>query len=83
MTSPAAELDGYLNEIDLIEALVVPRSLDIQNGNDILVVEIAQQLHFTQSPQTEHRVVKGNDLLDRNFLARRLVNRGAEEGGTG
>ena len=65
----------YLDEIDLVEALVAPRSLDVQNRNDILMVEVAQQLHLTQSSQTEHGVVKGNDLLDCNLLTRGLVNR--------
>lgn len=41
------------------------------------MVEITQQFHLTQSPQTEHGVVKGNDLLDRNLLARGFVNRRA------
>ena len=41
------------------------------------MVEIAQQLHFTQSPQAEHRVVKRDDLLDSHFLAGRFVDRRA------
>lgn len=68
----------YLNEIDLVEALVASRSLDVQDRNDILMVEVAQQLHLTESSQTEHGVVEGNNLLDRNLLTRGLVNRRAE-----
>lgn len=41
------------------------------------MVEIAQQLHFTQSPQAEHRVIERDDLLDSHFLAGRLVDRRA------
>lgn len=36
----------YLDEVNLVETLIVPRSLDIQNGNDVLVVEVPEQLHF-------------------------------------
>ena len=38
------------------------------------MVEIPQQLHFTQSSQAEHRVVKRDDLLDSDFLAGRFVD---------
>jgi hypothetical protein len=41
------------------------------------VVEVPQQLHLTQRPQTEHGVVEGCDLLDGDLLARRLVQRRA------
>lgn len=41
------------------------------------MVEIAQQLHFTQSPQTEHRVIERDDLLDSDFLAGGFVDRRA------
>lgn len=63
----------YLNKIDLGEGLVVSRLLDIENGNDILMVEVTKKLHLAQGSQTEHGVVKGRDLLDGDFLARRLV----------
>lgn len=63
-----------MNEIYFIERIIAAGSLDIQDGDDVFVVEIAQQLHFTQGPQTEHRVVEGDDLLDRDLLAGRLVD---------
>jgi hypothetical protein len=65
-----------LDEIDLVEGLVVSWLLDIQNGDDILVVEIPQKLHFSKSSKTEHGVVEGGDLLDGNLLARGLVDGG-------
>jgi len=64
---------AYLDEVDLCESLEIPRSLDIQDGNDVLVVEISQQLHLSQRSQTEHGVIERGDLLDSDFLARRLV----------
>jgi hypothetical protein len=51
--------------------------LDIQNGDDVLVVKVAQQLHLAQCPKAEHRVVEGGNLFDGNLLAGRLVNGGA------
>lgn len=67
---------AYLNQVHLVESLVVTGSLDIQNGDNVLVVEVAQQLHLTQRPQAEHGVVKGGDLFDGDLLARWLVNGG-------
>lgn len=68
---------AYLNQVHLVEALIVAGSLDIQNGDNVLVVKVAQQLHLTQCPQAEHGVVEGSDLFDGDLLARRLVNGGA------
>lgn len=65
---------AYLNQVHLVEALVVAGSLDIQNGDNVLVVKVAQQLHLTQCPQAEHGVVEGSDLFDGDLLAGRLVN---------
>lgn len=64
----------YLNKIDLVEAIVASGLLDIEDGDDVFVVEIAQQLHLSQSSQTEHGVIEGGDLLDGNLLSRGLVN---------
>lgn len=37
----------YLNEVDFVETLIVSRPLDVQNGDDILMVEVAEQLHLS------------------------------------
>lgn len=68
---------AYLNQVHLVEPLVVTGSLDIQNGDNVLVVKVAQQLHLAQRPQAEHGVVKGCNLFDGDLLARWLVNGGA------
>jgi hypothetical protein len=70
-------LIAHLDEVDLSKCLIVARLLDVENGDDVLVVEVAQQLHLSQGSQAEHRVVEGSDLLDSHFLARGLVQRGA------
>lgn len=65
---------SYLDEVDLSEGVVAPGLLDIQDGNNVFVVEVAKQLHLTQSSETEHGVIKGCDLLDGDLLARGLVD---------
>lgn len=64
---------AHLDEIDFGEGLVIARFLDIQNGDDVLVVEVPEQLHFTERSQTEHGMVERGDLLDGHLLAGRLV----------
>ena len=60
---------AYLDEVDLGEGLVVAGLLDVQDGNNVLVVEVSQQLHLTECSQAEHGVVEGGDLLDGDLLA--------------
>jgi hypothetical protein len=66
-----------LDKVHLCKGLVASGLLDIEDGDDIFVVEVPQQLHLTQGSQTEHGVVKGSDLLDRNLLPTGLVQRRA------
>lgn len=68
--------NAHLNQIHFIESLIIAGSLDIQDGDNVLVVEIAQQLHFTECAQTKHGVVEWSNLLDRDLLARWLVDGG-------
>lgn len=58
-----------LNEIYLVEGLIVSGFLDIENTNDVLVVEVSKQLHFSEGTQTKHAVVEGGNLLDGDLLA--------------
>ena len=64
----------HLDQIDLVEGLIVPRLLDVEDGDDVLVIKVAQQLHLSECSQTEHGVVERGDLLDGDLLARGLVN---------
>lgn len=66
----------HLNEINLIECVIATGFLDVKDRDDVFVVEIAQQLHFSQGSETKHRVVERCDLLDGNFLPRRFVHCG-------
>lgn len=64
----------YLNQVNFIESLVVTGPLNIQDGDDVFVVKVSQQLHLTQCTQAEHGVIEWRDLLDGNLLARGLMN---------
>lgn len=66
--------ETYLDKVDLVEAIIASRLLDIKDGDDVFVVEVAQQLHLSQCSQTEHGVVEGGNLLDSHLLPGRLVN---------
>jgi hypothetical protein len=63
-----------LNEVHFLEGLVVPGFLDIQDGNDVLVVEVAEELHLTECAETEHGMIERSNLLDGDLLARRLMH---------
>jgi len=66
-------LHQLLNEINLRKRLIAARLLDIKDGDYVLMVEVSQQLHLTQSAQAEHGMIEGSNLLNSNLLARRLV----------
>lgn len=68
-TPGASQRVKYLNEVDLVEAIIASRLLDVEDGDDVFVVEIAQQLHLSQGSQAEHGVVEGGNLLDGNLLS--------------
>lgn len=62
-------MSSYLNQVHLREAFQVPRLLDIEYGDDVLVVEVAKKLHLSKRTETEHRVIERCDFLDSNLLA--------------
>ena len=58
-----------LNKVDLVEALVAPGLLDVEDRDDVFMVEVPEKLHFAKGSETEHGVVEGSNLLDGDFLA--------------
>jgi hypothetical protein len=38
----------YLDEVDLGEAVIAARLLDVEDGDDIFVVKVSEELHFAQ-----------------------------------
>ena len=57
-------LHQLLNQIDLLEALYIGWSEDIEDGYDVLVVEMSEELDLAEGAETEHGVVKGSYALD-------------------
>lgn len=64
----------YLDQIDFVESLIASRLLNVEDGNDVLVVEVSEKLHLSECPQAKHGVVEGCYLLDRDFLSRGFVD---------
>ena len=73
-------LHELLHEVNLFEVIETGGSQNVENGDDVLVMEVAQQLYLAQCPQAEHRVIKGGDTLDRNFSLGRCMDGGAAHG---
>lgn len=76
-SQPQGKLATYLNQVDLVKRLITPRLLNIKYADNVLMVKIAQKLHFSESSQAKHGVVEGGDFLDGDLLTRRLVYRRA------
>ena len=70
-------LHELLDEIDLLEVVDAGGAEDVEDGDDVLVVKVAEELDLAEGAETEHGVVEGGDLLDGDLLARRLVQRRA------
>ena len=57
-------LHELLDEVNLLEILEAWWSQNVENRDDVLMMEVAQQLYLAQRSQAEHRVIKGGDSLD-------------------
>ena len=56
-------LHELLHEIDVSELLEAGRLEDVEDGDDIFVAKVAEQLDLAESTQTEHGVVERRDAL--------------------
>ena len=61
-------LHELLDEVDFLKVVEGCGSEDVKDGNDVLVVEMAEELDFAERPEAEHGVIERRNLLDRNFL---------------
>ena len=68
-------LATHLNQVHLCKALKVSRTNHVEDGDDVLVLKVPQQLDLAQRAQAEHAVVKGRDALDRHARLGGVVNR--------
>jgi len=66
-------LHELLDKVDLLEKLIASWLLNIKDRDDVLVVEVAEELHLAKGSQAEHGVVEWGDLLDGNLLSGWLV----------
>jgi hypothetical protein len=57
-------LHELLDEIDVPKVVEGGGAEDVEDGDDVLVVEVAEELDLPESAEGEHGVVKGRDALD-------------------
>ena len=69
-------LHELLNEVDLLEVVETRRTEDIENGDDVLVMKVAEELDFAEGAEAEEGVLEGEDLLDRDLSVGGLVEGG-------
>ena len=73
-------LHELLYEVNFLEILEALGSQDVENRDDVLMMEVAQQLYLAQRSQAEHRVIKGGDSLDCNLSLGGYVYGGTAHG---
>ena len=39
--------EAHLNEVDFGECFIASRLLNVKNGDDVFVIEVSEQLHFS------------------------------------
>lgn len=70
-------LHELLDEIDLPELCEARGLEDVEDGDDVLVVEVAEKLDLAEGAETEHGVVEGGDSLYGDLALGGDVERGA------
>lgn len=67
-------LHEFLYEIDLAKVMDILWPEDVEDGDDVLVVKVAEELDLAQGAETEHGVVEGGDALDGDLATGRDVD---------
>lgn len=57
-------LHEFLDEVDFLEELEGGGLEDVEDGDDVLVAKVAEELDLAESAKTEHVEVEGGDALD-------------------
>lgn len=60
----------FLNQIHLLKIVEARRPQDVEDGDNVLMTKVAQELNLSQRSQTEHRVVKRRNTLYRDLSLR-------------
>ena len=63
-----------LNEIDLLKQFERRRLEYVEDGYDVLVAEVAEELDFAKGAETEHGMVERSDALDGDLPLRGYVD---------
>jgi len=66
-----------LYQVHLRKGFIIAWFLNVKDRDNVFMIEIAEQFHLPQSPETKHRMIEWGDFLDSDFLAGRLVKRRA------
>lgn len=72
-------LHELLNEIDLPEVVERWGTKNVEDGDDVFVAEVSEELDLAQSTKTKHGMVKGSDALYGYLALRRYVHRRAKD----
>jgi hypothetical protein len=57
-------LHELLDQVDLVELVDRGWPEDVEDGDDILVVKMAEELYLAEGAETEHGVVEGGDTFN-------------------
>lgn len=72
-------LHEFLHEVDLFEFLETGRAEDIEDGDDVLVMKVPEELDLAEGAEAEHGVIEGRYTLDGDLALGRDVDGGAAE----
>lgn len=67
-------LHEFLDQIDLVKLVYTGRPEDVEDGDDVLVVKVAEDLYLAEGAEAVHRVVEGRDALNGDLALRGVVH---------
>lgn len=68
-------LHELLYEVYFAEFMDIGGAEDVEDGDDVFVVKVAEELDLAEGAQAKHGVVEGRDALDGHLAARWDVRR--------
>lgn len=74
-------LHEFLDEVDLLELLETGRTQDVEDGDDILVMKVTEELDLAEGAEAEHGVIEGCYALDGDLALGRDMDGGAAAAG--